>query len=322
MTRKETISACQIEQLGSELTPAHEDLVRHRPLMCGRLSNDNYQSFMNIHTTNTVAMRDAAVSNAVGASVTVAIVLKGRVCGTFKDVPFDFDAREQPVGFVWALSQPVLLSRQINRGEDVSKVMVSVKFDWVRHRVETGGEQYRAISDFIHAGIAIHQWQPSRRAIALADQLLYPHTEDPLFRDLYAESRGLEIFAEALGSLHGERADGEAGHEPDPLDQHCKAQEIRDYVTCHILDDLTLTDLSLSLGMSIANLQRVFKNAYGTTIKDFMRESRLIAARDAMEKDGLTIGQAAWLAGYSSPANFATAFKRVFGISPSDARDR
>jgi AraC-like DNA-binding protein len=53
-----------------------------------------------------------------------------------------------------------------------------------------------------------------------------------------------------------------------------------------------------------------------------MRETRLQAARDAMDKDGLTIGQAAFLAGYSSPANFSTAFKRVFGISPSEARER
>ncbi|WP_249742143.1 AraC family transcriptional regulator [Thalassospira tepidiphila] len=28
------------------------------------------------------------------------------------------------------------------------------------------------------------------------------------------------------------------------------------------------------------------------------------------------------IAGYKSPANFATAFKRVFGITPSEARDR
>ncbi|WP_339782023.1 helix-turn-helix domain-containing protein [uncultured Thalassospira sp.] len=66
--------------------------------------------------------------------------------------------------------------------------------------------------------------------------------------------------------------------------------------------------------------------AYGTTVMDFMCETRLQMARDAMDKDGLTIGQAAYLAGYSSPANFSTAFKRVFGMSSlkpaNDNRDR
>lgn len=320
VTRRETITGQQLEDFGTALPRNAAEGIRRRPVMSGRLSNDNLQSFLNIHTTDTVSMQDADVKFPVKAAVTVAIVLRGRVCGAFDDVPFDLDARDQPVGFIWALSQPVMLHRQLKQGDDVSKVMISAKFDWVASRVNHTDSRHVAIDDFIHAGISVRRWQPSRRAIALADQLLYPPTDDPLFRDLYAESRGLEIFAEALGAL-GPKV-GEASVEPDALDQHQKAQEIRNYVLEHIFDDLTLSGLAEKCGMSIASLQRIFKNAYGTTVKDFIRESRLIAARDAMEKDGLTIGQAAWMAGYSSSANFATAFKRVFGISPSEARGR
>ncbi len=323
VTRRETITGQQLEDFGTALPRNAAEGVRRRPMMSGRMSNDNLQSFLNIHTTDTVTMQDAAVKFPVNAAVTVAIVLRGRVRGAFDNVPFDLDAREQPVGFIWSLSQPVMLHRELEKGDDVCKVMISAKYDWVVKRVRNGDHRHAGIDDFIHAGISVHKWQPSRRAIALTDQLLYPPTDDPLFRDLYAESRGLEIFAEALGSLRRVSTDtGEGAVEPDALDHHQKAQEIRDYIAGHILDDLSLSDLSRILGMSVASLQRTFKNAYGMTIKDFIRESRLIAARDAMEKDGLTIGQAAWMAGYSSPANFATAFKRVFGISPSDARDR
>ena len=35
-----------------------------------------------------------------------------------------------------------------------------------------------------------------------------------------------------------------------------------------------------------------------------------------IERDGLSIGEAAFLAGYSNPANFTTAFRRAFGILP------
>jgi AraC-like DNA-binding protein len=44
--------------------------------------------------------------------------------------------------------------------------------------------------------------------------------------------------------------------------------------------------------VSIVRLQRIFKTAYGTTVMDFIRETRLQMARDAMDKDGLTIWQA------------------------------
>ena len=43
-------------------------------------------------------------------------------------------------------------------------------------------------------------------------------------------------------------------------------------------------------------------------------------ARDAMERDGISVAEAAYDAGYSSPANFSTAFKRMFGLSPREAK--
>lgn len=323
VTRRDTITCRQLEDFGTDLPRHISEKVRHRPMMSGRMSNDTLQSFLNIHTTDTLTMQDARVKFQVHPAVTVAIVLRGRVRGAFNDVPFDLDARKQPVGFIWSLAYPTMLHRELQKGDDVSKVMISAKYDWVASRVKNGGNSHAVIDNFIHAGISVQQWQPSRRALALTDQLLYPPTDDPLFRDLYAESRGLEIFAEALGALGQAKPDlAEGASTPDLVDHHLRAQEVRDYITDHIDEDMTLAGLSEKLGISITNMQRIFKNAYGMTVKDFIRESRLVAARNAMEKDGLTIGQAAWIAGYKSPANFATAFKRVFGITPSEARDR
>lgn len=323
VTRRETITCKQLEDFGTALPRDMSELGRHRPMMSGRMSNDSLQSFLNIHTTDTVGMQDAKVKFEVGAAVTVAILLRGRVRGAFNDVPFDLDARDHPVGFMWSLSYPATLHRELQKGDDVKKVMISARYDWVASRLIKDFANHAAIGSFINSGISVRQWQPSRRALALTDQLLYPPTDDPLFRDLYAESRGLEIFAEALGTLRQNAPDTVGlSASPDVLDQHLKAQEIRNYIADHILDDMTLTELSEQVGISVTSMQRIFKNAYGMTVKDFIRESRLVAARDAMEKDGLTIGQAAWIAGYKSPANFATAFKRVFGLSPSEARDR
>ncbi len=70
--------------------------------------------------------------------------------------------------------------------------------------------------------------------------------------------------------------------------------------------------------MSVTNMQSSFKQAYGMTVMDYIRERRLVAARDALGREGLSIAQAAHLAGYTSPQNFSTAFKRQFGISPSE----
>ena len=44
--------------------------------------------------------------------------------------------------------------------------------------------------------------------------------------------------------------------------------------------------------------------------------------RHALEQDGLTVGQAALVAGYNSAANFATAYRKRFGMPPKLARAR
>jgi AraC-like DNA-binding protein len=47
---------------------------------------------------------------------------------------------------------------------------------------------------------------------------------------------------------------------------------------------------------------------------------KLECARDALERGTLSIGEAAFLAGYTSAANFTTAFRRAFGILPRSLR--
>ncbi|MNW09377.1 DNA-binding transcriptional regulator GadX [compost metagenome] len=61
---------------------------------------------------------------------------------------------------------------------------------------------------------------------------------------------------------------------------------------------------------------------YGTTVFDFVRESRLQRARQALERDGFSVAQAALVAGYNSAANFATAYRKRFGMPPKLARGR
>jgi AraC-like DNA-binding protein len=54
-----------------------------------------------------------------------------------------------------------------------------------------------------------------------------------------------------------------------------------------------------------------------STVVEFLRLRKLERARHALESGEISIGEAAFLAGYATPANFTTAFRRAFGIPPS-----
>jgi AraC-like DNA-binding protein len=69
-------------------------------------------------------------------------------------------------------------------------------------------------------------------------------------------------------------------------------------------------------------LQRYFRAYTGMSAFAYQRRRLLDAARIALEREGISVNEAAHRAGYTSAANFATAFRRQFGIAPSQLRPR
>ena len=71
--------------------------------------------------------------------------------------------------------------------------------------------------------------------------------------------------------------------------------------------------------MSPSSLRSKFRQRYGCTLFDYLRNCRLALARRYL-LEGHSVQQAAWMCGYQHATNFATAFRRHYGISPGDVR--
>jgi AraC-like DNA-binding protein len=148
--------------------------------------------------------------------------------------------------------------------------------------------------------LAIRPWQPSPRAVAVAEQIIQLAREGSA--PLLLASRTLELVHEAVQSLEVP--------EPDP------AQTVPGVL------GRTLAEIAREVGLSASALQRQFRLAYGSSIDEYRREQRLARAWAALEQTGCSVAEVAHGAGYSSAANFSTAFKRRFGISPKLVRAR
>lgn len=127
-------------------------------------------------------------------------------------------------------------------------------------------------------------------------------------------SRGLEILRRSLSDLH------HADAQDKPIEASRLAETLRLYIIENLQSELSLSEMERRLGRNRRSLQRLFKQEYGLTLSTFIRDTRLDLARRALQEQGITVGQAAHLAHYSSAANFATAFRRQFGLAPHDLR--
>ncbi|GEM_PF-6511032 len=97
------------------------------------------------------------------------------------------------------------------------------------------------------------------------------------------------------------------------------------YEARHVIDQApekfdSIIDLAAKLGTNETTLRRQFKSAFGMTLFEYVLNTRMQAARLLLQDGYLQIAEISHRVGYTTPANFSTAYKRYFGVSP--AKDR
>jgi AraC-like DNA-binding protein len=85
----------------------------------------------------------------------------------------------------------------------------------------------------------------------------------------------------------------------------------------NLLNSLTLEELAFLANRSLSSFKRDFEKAYGLSPQRYIRDRRLeMAATDLA--GGKVASEIYQHYGYEYLANFATAFKRKFGVTPAD----
>lgn len=292
--------------------PLHDD-----PILKGRINNQDCHANLRIHATDIIEVRNHEAKAIINPAITCSLILQGKAQGTIGGEAYCLDGTNGPAGYIWAMNEPMLWTRRIRKDSHVRKVNIRIERDWLLQEVQANPEDdlCRFLSSLMEHPVNIQRWQPSKRALSLAEQLLHPSAVSPFLEKIQNESKALDLLGEAFISLQTTTLKPEMAQTVD------KAQLVRTYIESNIARQLDLKTIARDVGMAINTMQRTFKQSYKMTVMDYVRERRLETAREAMIHDGLTIAQAAYKAGYTSPSNFATAFKRVYGVSPSQIKN-
>ena len=255
--------------------------------------------------------------------MTFALFLNGGAKTWVGDRPFDMGAtpEHRPNGLeavAICRTRADSFVRYSARGSRIRKVIISISPEWLDDGGFDGIGNHAPIRQFSRDHLASVRWHPSPRLIALAEQMLHPPALLPMMHNLYCESRAIEFIGEAFQAIAQSNAD-QAGPTLRPNDYRRVAM-ICEFLEANLERPLTLQGIARNAGISVNTLQRLFRAVHGTTVFDYTRARKLQRARQVLEADGVSVAQAAYIAGYASAANFATAFKRQFGISPKSVR--
>lgn len=97
-----------------------------------------------------------------------------------------------------------------------------------------------------------------------------------------------------------------------------RVMEIESIITRDVFSPAPfIPELAKMVNISETKLKNNFKTVYGLPIYQYFQKARMRAARDVLETNKYSIKQVAMELGYTNLSNFSTAFRKEFGILPS-----
>ena len=99
-----------------------------------------------------------------------------------------------------------------------------------------------------------------------------------------------------------------------------KIYQARDIICSEYLNPPSLHDLALRVGTNECTLKAGFKEAFRTTVFNYLFDYRMNIAIHYLLDTNKSIREVAGLVGYEHQAHFCTAFKRKFNVTPSEYR--
>ncbi len=206
--------------------------------------------------------------------------------------------------------------RHWQAGRQEGKVSLHLGDDWLRRQLDGDTTGSARLSRVCRSHADNHAWRPGAPLLQRATRLLQDAPQAlPLVRRLQQESFALELAADVLQALSQE-------DEARPLSAHLQrcVSRLQQWLESGEADALSITQMARQLGTNAVDLQRGFQHCHGQSIAHHQRQLRLERARQALQRQRVPVDVAAAIAGYAHTSSFSAAFKRQYGVSPSQLK--
>ena len=97
--------------------------------------------------------------------------------------------------------------------------------------------------------------------------------------------------------------------------------DVVDYINWHICENLKVSDIAEYFGYNEKYLSTLFRKWSSVSLKQYILQEKMERAKAELTDTNHSVSQIGYSIGYNDPHNFASAFKKVTGLTPSEFRE-
>lgn len=298
------------QALGIKISDASPQVIE-TPLCSGRVLVSEVQPGLVVAASELTYLTDAPIASESAPSVSCGILLDGDN-ETMEVEGYGPITRKAGCPAVKGYCRPTkfLLRGPGPRRSLAAGILIEPRFfDRFGQSVDASG--IGALREFLEADFRFESLQKSPK-LAEIGRRLFDHPYNDQLSRLYLESNALAFVVEVATMLsHEQRMISLIGKR-----HYERVMEARSVLDDNLVRPPTLIELTRRVGVNLTTLQANFKAVFGTTIFGYLRARRLMMARVLLVEHHLSIAEAGYRVGFSSPSAFTAAYRRYFGHPP------
>ena len=283
-------------------------------LIRGKFYKKELRKGLFLHGGDTIEEHAFTATSKIDQGLSCLFFFKGEIDITIGEQEFNFNnsINRHTVAAAFKPSKE-RFRRVTKQSQRVQYLVITATNEWL----DAGGVETHYLNRLLNRqSMTALSWSPSARLNHLLSEILSPNNKLPCLANLYLESRVIEVIAEVISTLMQTET---FLIENSQLSRHDKTRLKRaeSFIENNLEKTLSIEQIAKQIGVSQSGLQRLFQRAKNQTVFAYIRQSRLELAKRKIQHEKLSIKHVSQLVGFNSPANFATAFKKRFGYSPS-----
>ncbi|MEM8641045.1 MAG: AraC family transcriptional regulator [Cyanobacteria bacterium P01_G01_bin.54] len=162
------------------------------------------------------------------------------------------------------------------------------------------------------------QWGQSNPLMAIALQQILHCPYQGATRRLYLESKVLELITLHLEQFKANQPPKLQPSQPLKPEDISLIYQARDILLRQMDNPPSLLALARQVGINDHKLKRGFRQVFGTTVFGYLHDCRMERAAQLLQANQTTVTSVAQTVGFAHRGCFAAAFKRKYGMNPSD----